>query len=235
MYIEKELVKSKIAILRGRGSENNELILKILALEGPLIKYDLFKALVSTKQIAYPTISRRVDDLVDKGYLETAGTRTIIVGKREDQSSTYGLTWKGVIAGLTTESVALNILEVLEKNPHLSFPFPRDAPLMIVRELFTNEELRTIGQAFLTGYLRAIPKDLESIKPEQLIMYALPAMSEMPQIQDKFEKKDLSRLLQIPEVFNFFSKMLRDTEKMLRKSLSGIKEMRKSLDQYGEG
>jgi hypothetical protein len=211
------------------------MILKTLALKGPLIKYDLFKAIGSLKEIAYPTISRRVDDLVDRGYLQTAGTRTIIVGKREDESSTYGLTWKGVIASLTIESVARSILTVLEKNPYLDLPFPREGPLRIVRELFTDEELRSIGQAFLTGYLTAIPRDLESLKPEQLIVYAFPAMSEMPQIQDKIGEKDLSGLMQIPEVYSFFSKMLRDTEKTLEQTLFGIKEMRKALDEYHRG
>jgi len=235
LHIEKELVESKIAILRGRGSANNETVLETLALEGPLIKYDLFKELKNSgKKIIYPTISRRVDDLVDRGYLEIVGTRTIVVGKRKDESSTYGLTWKGFIASLTIETVAQDILRVLEKNSHLKFPFPRKAPLRIIGEIFTKEELKLIGQALLTGYLRAIPKDLEYIKPEQYLMYLLPALTEAPspEIQKKFEEKDLSRLLQIPEVSEFISKLLNDTEKMLEESLLSIKEIKKGLSKH---
>jgi len=233
LYIEKELVESKIAVLRGRGSVNNGAVLETLALEGPLIKYDLFKELKNSgKKIIYPTISRRVDDLVDRGYLEIAGTRTIVVGKRKDESSTYGLTWKGFIASLTIETVAQDILKVLEKNSHLKFPFSRKAPLRIIREIFTKGELKLIGQALLTGYLRAIPKDLEYIKPEQYLAYLLPALTEAPKIQEKFKEKDLYGLLEIPEVFNFISKLLDDTEKKLEESLLGIKEIKKELNKY---
>jgi len=233
LHIEKELVESKIAVLRGRGSANNGAVLGTIALEGPLIKYDLFKELKNSRRgIIYPTISRRVDDLVDRGYLETVGTRTIVVGKRKDESSTYGLTWKGFIASLTIETVAQDILRVLEKNSHLKFPFPRKVPLRIIGEIFTKGELRLIGQALLTGYLRAIPKDLEYIKPEQYLMYLFPAFTEAPKIQEKFEEKDLSRLLQIPEVSEFISKLLNDTEKMLEEPLLGIKEIKKGLSKH---
>lgn len=228
MYIEKGLVESKIAIFRGRGSENNMLTLKTLALKGSLIKYDLFKALKELgKETHYPTISRRVDNLLGRGYLEIVGKRTITVGKRKEESSKYGLSWKGFIASLTIEPVAENLLRVLEVNPHLKLPFPRKPTLRIIREIFTDRELKIIGKALLTGYLKAIPKDLESLKPEQYVMYLLPAMTEAPQIREKFEEKDLSGLLQIPEVLNFVSKLLDDTEKMLEETLLDIREFKR--------
>lgn len=233
MHIDKELVESKIAILRGKGSKNNNLILETLALEGPLIKYDVMKTTKNSgRNILYPTVSRRIDDLVDRGYLEIVGTRTIVVGKRKDESSTYGITWKGFIACLTSESVVQNILRVLEKNPHLDLPFPRDVLLGIIGEIFTDRELELIGKALLTGYLRAIPKDLEFLKPEQFFAYILPALTEAPKIEMEFQEKDLTKILQIPEVFAFVSKLLGDTEKMLEESLLGIREIRKWLDKY---
>jgi hypothetical protein len=228
LYIEKGLVESKIAILRGRGSENNGLFLEMLALEGSLIKYDLFKKLKgSGKRVHYPTISRRIDDLVERGYLTIVGNRTIIVGKREDKSPTYGLTWSGFIASLTMESVAQNILMVLERNPQLQLPFPRDVTLKIVRELFTQKELSLIAESLLTGYLRALPKDLEFLRPEQYLMFLLPAITEAPKIREKFEEKDLSRLFQIPEVHEFLNKSFNDFENVLEESLSGIRELRR--------
>jgi len=228
LYIDKELVQSKIVILQGRGSENNRLLLEISALEGSLIKYDLFKKLkVLRKDTNYPTVSRRVDDLVRRGYMEVVGKRTIIVGKRKDKSPSYGLTWGGFIAGLTSGSVAKSILRVLEKNPQLQLPFPRKPVFRIIREIFSDEELSLIAQSLLIGYLRAIPKDIEYLRPEQYLTYLLPAITEAPEIRKKFEQKDLSRLLQIPEVFEFFNKSLSDFERMLEKSLSGIKELRR--------
>lgn len=231
LHIEKELVESKVGILRGRGSKNNELILKTLALEGPLIKYDLFKALKeSGKNTLYPTISRRIDDLVDRGYLSGVGTRTIVVGKRKDKSSTYGLTWHGLIASLTVEEVAEDVIKVLKNNPHLKLPFPREVTLKIVKEIFGKEELKIISKAFLTGYLKAIPKDLESLRPEQLFMYLFPAITEVPRIQEKFEEKDFSRLLEIQEVFVFFTDLLEEAEKMYEEALSSVREVKKLLN-----
>lgn len=229
LHIEKGLVESKIAIFRGKGSENNMLILEALALKGSLIKYDLFKALKeSRKEIYYPTISRRVDNLLSRGYLEPVGKRIITVGKRKEKSSKYGLSWKGLIASFTIKSVPRNVIRVLKKNPHLKLPFPRKVTLRIIREIFTDRELEIIGQALVTGYLKAIPKDLESLKPEQYVAYLLPAMTEVPQIQEEFKEKDLSRLLQIPEVLDFVSKLLNNTEKMLEEMLLNIREFKKS-------
>ena len=163
---------------------------------------------------------------MERGYLRIVGKRKIVVGKREDTSPTYGLTWSGFIASLTIESVAQNTLIVLKKNPQLQLPFPRDLTLKIVNELFTQKELSLIAKSLITGYLRAIPKDLEFLRPEQYLMYLLPAMTEAPDIQEKFEQKDLSKLFQIPEVFEFFTESLSDFEKMLEESLSGIKKLK---------
>lgn len=230
LHVEKELVESKIAILRGKGSENNRFLLMTMALEGSLIKYDLFKTLKGTRKEAhYPTVSRRVDDLVKRGYLRVVGRRGVLIGRRKDKSAKYGITWKGFVASLTIESVAQNILKVAENNPQLKLPFPREVTLRIVREIFTDRELELIAQALVTGYLKAIPKDLESLNHEQLLSYLLPALTQVPPIQEKFKEKDLSRILQIPEVSEFINKSLNDTEKMLEESLLGIRELRKYL------
>jgi hypothetical protein len=235
LHIDKELIESKIRILRNKGSENNARILGILSHTGPLIKYDLFKEFKSCsnktfeKKTRYSTISRRVDDLVNRGYLQPVGTRIIVVGKRKEESSKYGITWKGFIAGLTIEAAVDNITEILEKNPHLKLPFPREAPLKMTKAIFSNKELKVIAKVLVTGYLRAIPKDLESLKPEQMLMYLFPAITETPEIKEKFEKKDVSKLIQIPEVSSFIANSLDKTEKMLEESLNAIRELKGSL------
>lgn len=241
MHIEKELIESKIRILRDKGSENNARILEILSSIGPLIKYDLFKELKtsgnknSDKETRYSTVSRRVDDLVNRGYLQTVGTRTIIVGKRKEESSKYGITWKGFIAGVTIENVAEDVLKILEKNPHLPLPFPREAPIKVTRAIFSKRELKSITQALVTGYLRAIPKDLESLKPEQVLIYLFPAITEAPEIKESFEKKDASKLLQIPEVFTFISNWLNKSEEMLEESLGAIRNLKSMLTASSHG
>ncbi len=229
MHIEKELVESKIAILRGRGSENNRLLLEIVALEGALIKYDLFKkAKAKQKTMQYPTVSRRIDDLLTKGYLQIVGERKITVGKREDKSPTYGLTWSGFIASLTLKSVAQNVMYILERNPQLQMPFPRELTFRVVRELFSEKELNLLAQSLLIGYLKAIPKDLEFLRPEQYPLYLLPAITEAPEIRGKIEQKDLSGLFQIPEVYEYFNKSLTNFEKALEDSLLGIRKIRQA-------
>jgi hypothetical protein len=125
----------------------------------------------------------------------------------------------------------LNILEIFRKNPHLELPFPREEVVKIVEEMFTGEELKAIGQSLLTGYLKAIPKDLESLKPEQYIPYLFPAFTEAQSVQKILQEKDWLRLLQLPGVFDFVGKFLNMAEKSLEESLSVIREFRKQLNE----
>jgi hypothetical protein len=235
MHIDRELIESKIRIFRDKGSGNNARILEIISSTGPLIKYDLFKELKSQdhkaleKQPRYSTVSRRVDDLVNRGYLQPAGTRTITVGKRQEESLKYGITWKGFIATLTLESAANEIPNILERNPQLEFPFPRETPIEMIKAIFTNKELKAIAKGLATGYLRVIPKDLELLKTEQLIMFLFPALTETPKTRENFEKKDMSKLLQIPGVLNFITSSLDATEKTLENSLVAIRDLKSKL------
>lgn len=235
MHIDRGLIESKIRILRDKGSKNNARIMEIISSTGPVIKYDLFKELKNhdqkafDKQTRYSTVSRRVDDLVNRGYLQAVGTRTIVVGKRQEESPKYGITWKGFIAALTIESAAEEIPKILEKNPQLEFPFPREAPIEMMKAIFTNRELKTIAKGLVTGYLRVIPKDLELLKPEQMLMFLFPAFTETPETRERFEKKDLSRLLQTPGVLNFITSSLDTTEKTLENSLVAVRELKSRL------
>lgn len=126
--------------------------------------------------------------------------------------------------------VADDILRVFRKSPHLELPFPRKVVLKLIEEMFTDKELKSIEQALLTGYLRAIPKDLELLKPEQYAAYLLPAFTETPDVQEKFQEKDWVRLFQIPEVSDFIDDLLGTAEKNLEESLSVVREIRKQLN-----
>jgi len=108
-----------IGAFEGKDEKNNKSILKALAFNGSLVKYDVFKLVKEQAKIAWSTISRRIDDLKERGYLIETGTRMITVGRRMDDSPIYGLTWKGFIAILIDDEVRNNIIAVVEKNPQL--------------------------------------------------------------------------------------------------------------------
>ena len=158
----------------------------------------------------YPTISRRVDDLKNRGYLDTVGKRLIIVGKRTQESPTYALTWRGFIAGLAIETVAREIPKVLKNNPLLEIPFPKEMAISVLSELLTPKETEVLAHALLFGFLNAIPRDIESIPrdiesvdQDKYIAYVIPALVETSEIRERFQKKDLSRLFQIPGFSEF--------------------------------
>ena len=237
MHIEsEEVIKAKIRALRGRDARNNKLVLETLALHGPLIKYDIFKALKGKGVKHYPTISRRVDGLKERGYLAVAGKRLITVGKRSEESPTYALTWRGFIASLVIETVIRDIPSVLENNPLLEFPLPPEVPremvVSVLKELFTPREIGIITHSLLLGFLKALPGDIESIAEGEYVMYMLPAFARAPEVKEKFGKKDLTTLLQIPGLLELALDLIKTYEKQLSELLKGIRVMRSKLEQY---
>jgi hypothetical protein len=237
MHIEyEEIIRTKVPALQGRDAKNNKLILETLALHGPLIKYDIFKVLKSKGIKHYPTISRRVDDLKKRGYLDIAGKRLIIVGKRREESPTYALTWRGFIASLVIETVIEDIPRVLKNNPLLKFDLPYEAPkemiINVLEELFTPREMRIIASTLLIGFLRALPRNIESIRQENYLAYLVPGFKEMPEIMEKFEEKDLSKLLQIPGLLELALNLVKTYEEQLSEALKGIRVIKRELAKY---
>lgn len=237
MHIEyEEIIRTKVPALQGRDAKNNKLILEALALYGPLIKYDIFKALRSKGVKHYPTISRRVDDLKKRGYLDVAGKRLTTVGKRREESPTYALTWRGLIASLVIETVIGDIPRVLENNPLLKFDLPYEVPkemvINVLKELFTLREMRIIAHTLLVGFLRALPRNIESIKQENYLAYLVPGFAEMPEIREKFEEKDLTKLLQIPGLLELALNLVKTYEEQLSEALNGVRVIKKELARY---
>jgi hypothetical protein len=227
-----EFVRMRIPAFRGRDERNNRLVLETIALRGPLIKYDIFKALKSRNVKHYPTISRRVDDLRKKGYLDAAGKRVITVGKRVEESPTYGLTWRGLIASLAIDEVAREVSVVLKNNPLLKIPFPKKMVTSVLNELFSPRETEVIVHALLEGFLRAIPRDIESIEQEKYTAYLVPAMVETPEIRERFEGKDLTKLYQIPGFLEFVMDLIIASERQLADLLAGVQIIKRGLSTY---
>ncbi len=227
-----ELTRIRIPALRGRHESNNRFVLETLALHGPLIKYDIFKLLKPEGVKHYPTISRRVDDLKKKGYIGASGKRVINVGRRVDKSPTYSLTWRGFVATLSIETVARKAPTVLQNNPLLKIPFPKKLVVRALDELFSPREIEAIVNALLEGFLRAIPRDVESIEQEKYIAYLVPAMVETPEIRERFERKNLTKLYQIPGFLDYVLNLISNAEKQLTDALEGVQAIKKELNTH---
>jgi len=195
------LVKARIPVLGKRAAENNKAILEKIALEGPLLKYDVSKSL-NLSLSDYGTISRRIDALTEAEYLKEAGKRATKRGKQTKQSL-YGLTWRGLIASLTIKKVRENTLQVLKRNPLLAFP-EKEIVLSILEELVTKQELETIARAVLEAFLKTIP-NLEFVENEPMSIFAwLLSIKEEIKFPSGFElskiPKDAWELLDRPSI-----------------------------------
>ena len=177
-----ELVRLKIPALSERGAENNRLILRTIALNGPMLKYRIFK----NAQIGrYSTVSRRVDSLTEKGYLGEASKRATERGKQAEEPM-YGLTWRGFIASTTIKEVREDIFQVLESNPLLAIP-EKETVLVVLKEIVTREELATICRSLLEAFLKSVPS-LEFVENEPMSILAwLLSIKEKPVFPDGFK------------------------------------------------
>ncbi len=77
-------------ILRGREGRMNGQVIRYLALNGPSLIYSVAKDLASRSQtkVHYPTVNRRIHELVQQGYIQKAGTRTTKAGISADLYAT---------------------------------------------------------------------------------------------------------------------------------------------------
>lgn len=230
-----KLIQTKIPLFRGRGAESNRLILKSIAFNGPLLKYDVFKILKSNTSIRYSTISRRIDDLRKRGYLTETGKRATERGKKKEEMM-YSLTWRGFIASLSIKEVRENVFQVLEKNPLLKFP-EKEFVLSVLKEIFTKEEFEAIITPIFQGYLEAIP-NIESIRDEHLILW-ISAIREIPPIpKEALSKINWIKLLDNPKILEYVKDkilpVIDNWEKQIHDSWLAIKELNAKLREYIE-
>jgi len=199
-----ELAQKKIPALRGRVGTSNTRILETIAIEGPLLKYDIYKKFREDRRVEYSTITRRIDSLKAKGYLDKAGTRKTERGKRKAEAL-YGLTWKGFISSFVNQNVRENVLHVIERNPLLAIP-EKQFVLLILREIFTPEEIEKVTGFLLYGLMRIIP-NLEDIEEEGLPLWILQGISQLPPSlldgEMPRKKKDLIKLLDNPKILQY--------------------------------
>ena len=208
-----ELIKSRIPALREKAAENNKRILEQIALNGPLLPYDVHKNLNakskgSTGPILYSTINRRIKDLKKRGYLKAAGTRLTERGKQTEESM-YGLTWRGFIASLSIAQVRENILQTLEKNPLLTLP-EKESILVVLKEIIIPQELGIIAESIFEAYLNAIP-NVEIIPDGQLWIWFF-AINKFPPLPENFKlskvPEDALELLDRPPIFKVLKEIV---------------------------
>lgn len=87
------------SVFRGREGRTNAQILRYLALNGPSLIYSVAQYLssVSDTRVHYPTVNRRMHELLRRGYLKMAGTRVTKAGMASDL---YANTIRGEFAAL---------------------------------------------------------------------------------------------------------------------------------------
>lgn len=78
------------AILKGREGKMNGQIIRYLALSGPSLIYSVAQDLASRSEtkVHYPTVNRRMHELVRRQYLEKAGTKLTKAGVPADMYAT---------------------------------------------------------------------------------------------------------------------------------------------------
>jgi len=155
-----------IPLLRGKEGSTNGRIVRFLSLEGPALIYDVAKALASESEtkVHYPTVNRRVHDLVSRGYLAAAGTRETKSGA---EASLFATTIRGDFGSLASglgPRDQLRLVQAAGKKPNSPFSLLR---LMLDRglpfDLVQREFLTGIAEDVRNGYINIEALDEEVV------------------------------------------------------------------------
>jgi DNA-binding PadR family transcriptional regulator len=103
---------ARISVFKGRDARLNKAIFWILAQQGPLTIYDLWRKLRTQRDFAYipyNTVNRRVRALEEHGYIEKSGERKTKTGFA---AKLYQLTARAYLAMLLNRT---NLDDFVEK------------------------------------------------------------------------------------------------------------------------
>lgn len=106
---------ARIAVFKGRDARLNKAIFWILAQQGPLTIYDVWRKLRTRRDftyIPYNTVNRRVRALEEHGYVEKSGERKTKTGFA---AKLYQLTTRAYLAMLLNR---INLDDFVEKAPN---------------------------------------------------------------------------------------------------------------------
>lgn len=228
-----QLASQRIPIFSERGAEKNQQVLLDIAVNGPMLKYDIAKS-VRYKIPLYSTVSRRIDNLAQRGYLAVASKRLTLRG-RQTEESMYGLTWKGFIAIITNEKARSKFIEILRRNPLLGFP-EKELVLTLFEEMATEQEVQTIANSFLEGLLAVIP-NLELLEDNQLPFLIISTLPKLRLPKDfKLSKipKDAWELLDRPAILQAIKKIIVPLMKQYTEGIRATYLFFSAFDEFGE-
>ena len=224
---------NKIPAFDGQDSDNNKRILKTIAEKGPQIKYSVCREMIEgsadenvasqTRQL-YPTVSRRIDDLVKRGYLKPVGE--IPAGKGPMKSKVYGLTWKGVIPVILLDP-SKNIIHMLKDHKLLDDDFYEN--LKLFEAVYTAGEIKKISTKFIIKFLELIPFNIENTKDNELAAYVIPTILLIDKIYIDELIKSREQLSRIPFIRERFLAFLDDYIEKTEKSLGEAKHYRELI------
>jgi len=222
---------AKIPAFNGQKAKNSRKIIRLLVDKGPQIKYEIWNRM---KPIPYPTVKRRIDDLVKRGYLGVVTTTRTKTNYSPNASKVYGLTWRGLIAGLLLRPTK-DVTQILRANPLLNFDH-KDRFLGIIEAIYTSQEINETSLKVASAFVGRLPSDIESIPSADLGIYAFPTILSMGKELpfDKIERNK-EKLLEIPIIKDTLLRIVDHSEKELRRDLESIELFRKLLTQGGGG
>ena len=201
-----------IEAFHGKDGENNKAILEVIAFNNALIKYQILTELKGKKKITWATVSRRVDDLKERGYIRETGKRRNRVAKRDEDTPEYGLSWKGIIAVLTIKEIRTNITNVFNEVKKIDEYGldPLNKAFSIIRKVFTEDEIRKITDNFNNILINA-PIELELTTEEDFFYYLIPDLTRKG-FFDKMLKKDIKKIDKdvLQYFYNFFAGLEED-------------------------
>jgi hypothetical protein len=143
----------------------NGQIIRYLALNGPSLIYSIAKDLASRSQtkVHYPTVNRRVHELVERKYVQKAGTRTTKAGAAADL---YATTIRGDFAALAGMPDIEDVVELSPKEIRqmiANASFREGSPFVLLKQIIEEgqsaaehvdrELLPEIIKAIRNGYL----------------------------------------------------------------------------------
>lgn len=124
-------------IFTENAGKNNEKVLKALALEKPLIVYNIYK---TTEHRQHTTVMRRVNDLVSRGYIKVQRRVKTKIGK----SPAYELTLKGFVLTcslLNSKELAKAIENYYDELTKQRITSPTADILMVGKKRITRKSL----------------------------------------------------------------------------------------------
>jgi DNA-binding PadR family transcriptional regulator len=235
------LIESKIPALRGTKAQNNRLLLGYLSLKGPSLPYDAFKDLKKErhyKENQYPTVYRRIKDLVKNGYLMEAGERSTKRGKQTEETQ-YSITWKGFVASLAIEDVRNKIIDAVERNlENLNFELMKGTGLYlsdfyptirkIIDTIFSKSQIEAIVTIIFKAYLESATPSLDNVNDISgignwiwIIQIAQRAMSEIKELPEgeAIPVMDILGLLDDPNILHIAQSILPQLSNNFREGL----------------